>query len=342
MRPGLGPALVERGPGVRRLRPAKTPMTPRQVFADPDLIPVILLSLLLHLALLTVAILLAAHHRPRGNPQSPETGSVDMMFVTPPAQSGMKGERSPDQAGGTDSPKSSQSSNAQPEESEASAGAAKPTTEPPAAPPIPEAPADENYPKPTNETAPVNPASTEGGQGSRKTTKQAASRQSVKHEQHRQRAPSPFDSPMDLSFDQSSAPRRSRRGRSGGSGGPIDLSIGPMIQNGQLNAPFATRSTTKGVSDDYSADVDRWIRRHMYYPEEAARNGEEGPSSVHVVIDRQGRVRFVRLTNQSGSYELDASTTGMFHGAQLPPVPPDIPGDHFDLDVTINYILIRH
>ncbi|GBR04929.1 TonB periplasmic protein [Acetobacter oeni LMG 21952] len=318
-------------------------MTPRQVFADPDLIPVILLSLLLHLALLTVAILLAAHHRPRGNPQSPETGSVDMMFVTPPAQSGMKGERSPDMAGGTDSTKSSQSSNAQPEQSEASEGAAKPTTETPAAPPMPEASSDESYPNPTNETAPINPASTETGQGSKKTTKKSTSRQSVKHEEHKQRAPSPFDSPMDLSLDQSSAPRRARRhGRSGGSGGPIDLSIGPMIQNGQLNAPFATRSTTRGVSDDYSGEVDRWIRRHMYYPEEAAKNGEEGPSSVHVVIDRQGRVRFVRLTNQSGSYELDASTTGMFHGAQLPPVPPDIQGDHFDLDVTINYILIRH
>ncbi len=342
-RPGLGPTLVERMPGTRRLRPAKTPMTPRQVFADPDLIPVFLLSLILHLALLTLAILLAAHHRPRGNPQAPETGAVDMMFVTPPAQSGMKGERSPDQAGGTDSPKSSQSSNATPEKSEESEGAVKPTTDKPAAPPVPEAPSDEKYPEPTNETAPVNPASSNTGQGSRKTTKQSTSHQSVSHEQHRQRAPSPFDSPMDLSFDQSSAPRRSRRhGRSGGSGGPIDLSIGPMIQNGQLNAPFATRSSTRGVSDDYSAEVDRWIRHHMYYPEEAARNGEEGPSSVHVVIDRQGRVRFVRLTNQSGSYQLDASTTGMFQGAQLPPVPPDIAGDHFDLDVTINYILIRH
>lgn len=340
---GLRPALIERGPGYKRVRPAKTPMIPRQVFADPDLIAVILISGLVHIALLALAIYLAAHHRPRGSPDSPETGAVDMMFVTPPAQSGMRGERSDQQAGGTDSAKSSQSSNAEPQQAESAQGSANPVPETPAAPPVPQAPSEESFPQPTNETAPVNPTSNTTGRGTRATTKQSTNRQSVRREQQHQHAPSPFDSPMDLSLDQSSAPRRARRsGRSGGSGGPIDLSIGPMVQNGKLNAPFATRSTTRGVSDDYSADVDRWIRRHMYYPEEAARNGEEGPSSVHVVIDRQGRVRFVRLTNQSGSYQLDAATTGMFHGSQLPPVPPDIPGDHFDLDVTINYILIRH
>ncbi|NVN11800.1 energy transducer TonB, partial [Nguyenibacter vanlangensis] len=154
-------------------------------------------------------------------------------------------------------------------------------------------------------------------------------------------APSPFDSPMDLSFAPSPGPVRQRRGRAGGSGSPIDLSVGPMVRNGQLNAPYSTQTQIRGVSEDYGEEIDRWIRAHMYYPEEAARAGEEGPSSVHVVLDRSGRVKAVRLTGQSGSYYLDAATTGMFHGAELPPVPPDMTGDHFDIDLTINYILIR-
>ena len=342
-RAGLRPAFFPKAGAYRNIRPAKTPLSPRQVFADPDLLFILLFSALLHVVLLALMIYMALTHPPRGNPQASEMGSVDMMFVTPPAQSGMKGEHSNEAGGGNEAAQSSQSSATTPEESQSSAGAEHPTPETPAAPPIPEASSDESYPKPTNETAPINPASNKTGNGSRQTSKQATPRkQSVRRAQQHQRAPSPFDSLTDLSLDQSSAPRRPHKGRTGGTGGPIDLSLGPLVQNGKLNAPYATRSTVRGISDDYSSDVDRWIRRHMYYPEEAAQNGEEGPSSVHVVLDRSGHVRFVRLTNQSGSYLLDAATTGMFRDAQLPPVPPNIPGDHFDLDVTVNYILIRH
>lgn len=344
VRLGLRPGLFPRSGAYRDIRSAKTPMAPRQVFADPDILFVLLLSAFLHIALLGLAFYLAAQHQPRGNPQAAEEGTVDMMFVTPPAQSGMKGEHSDQQAGGSNAAQSSQSSDAQPENSEDSESSSKPTPETPAAPPIPQASSEDSYPQPTNETAPLNPATSKTGHASRRTTQQTAPhRQSVRQAQRHQRAPSPFDSLTDLSLDQSSAPIRPRRhGRTGGSGGPIDLSIGPLVQNGALNAPFATRSTVRGVSDDYSELVDRWIRRHMYYPEEAAQNGEEGPSSVHVIIDRSGHVRAVRLTNQSGSYLLDAATTGMFRNASLPPIPPSIPGDHFDLDVTVNYILIRH
>lgn len=341
---GLRPAFIAKTGAYRNLKSAKTPLSPRQVFADPDLLFIFLFSALLHALLLAFAIYMSLYHSPRGNPQATETGTVDMMFVTPPAESGMKGEHSDQQAGGTSATKSSQSSETQPEQSEAAEGTDRPTPETPAAPPMPEAPADESYPKPTNETAPVNPASNKAGKASRQTTKQSTPhKQTARQTQTRQRAPSPFDSMTDLSLDQSSAPPRPRHhGRTGGSGGPIDLSLGPLVQNGKLNTPFATRSTVRGVSDDYSEEVDRWIRRHMYYPEEAAQNGEEGPSSVHVVLDRSGNVRFVRLTNQSGSYLLDAATTGMFRNAHLPPIPPGITGDHFDLDVTVNYILIRH
>lgn len=154
----------------------------------------------------------------------------------------------------------------------------------------------------------------------------------------------PFAHPMTLSFNAPPAPpsSSSHRGRRRGRGGPIDMSLGPLSLNGQINAPYHTRTMVKGVSSDYGAELDNWIRAHMFYPEDAANNGEEGPSSVHVVIDRSGRVKSVRLTGQSGSYSLDAATSGMFQGAKLPPVPPDMSGDHFDIDVTINYILIRH
>ena len=152
---------------------------------------------------------------------------------------------------------------------------------------------------------------------------------------------SPLSHPMDLSFSQAPVPPRARRGRPGGSGAPVDLSLGPMVQGGKLLTPYASTSSIKGVSDDYADEIGAWIRRHMYYPEEAAKRGEDGPSHVHVVLDRQGRVTSVHLVNSSGSVLLDDATQGMFRNAKLPPVPPDMSGNNFDVDLTIDYILLR-
>ncbi|TLU71928.1 TonB family protein [Lichenicoccus roseus] len=156
------------------------------------------------------------------------------------------------------------------------------------------------------------------------------------------RSTSPFSHPMDLSFAPPTRAFQRHSGRRAGSGAPIDMSLGPLVQNGRLNTPYASTSSIKGVSDDYADEIGDWIRRHMYYPEEAAQKGEDGPSHVHVVLDRQGKVSSVSLVSSSGSYLLDAATTGMFRNAKLPPVPPDMSGDHFDVDLTIDYILIRH
>ena len=155
------------------------------------------------------------------------------------------------------------------------------------------------------------------------------------------RSASPFANPMNLSFSQAPSHARTRAGRRSGSNGPMDLSLGPLVQNGRLLTPYASTSSIKGVSSDYGDEIGAWIRRHMYYPEDAAKRGEDGPSHVHVVLDRQGRVKSVRLVDSSGSYSLDDATQGMFRNAQLPPVPPDMAGEHFDVDLTIDYILLR-
>ena len=152
---------------------------------------------------------------------------------------------------------------------------------------------------------------------------------------------SPFSHPQDFSFEQGEpGPQRYRSGRVSGSHAPVDLSLGPLVKNGRLNTPFATVGI-KGVSDDYEAEIDAWIRRHLYYPPDAAQRGEDGPSHVHVVLDRSGHVKGVSLVTSSGSYALDDATMGMFRNAHLPQVPPDMVGDHFDIDLTVNYVLIR-
>jgi TonB family protein len=194
----------------------------------------------------------------------------------------------------------------------------------PAAPAVPEMPALPEFPSPEALPKPAPPKAEP-----RKAPVQRAP----------QRSTSPFAHPMNLSL--TPTPPRARRGRPAGSGAPVDLSLGPLVRNGKLTTPYASASGIKGVSDDYAEEIGAWIRRHMYYPEEAAKRGEDGPSHVHVVLDRQGHVKSVRLVTSSGSYALDDATEGMFRNATLPPVPPDMSGDHFDVDLTIDYILLR-
>lgn len=244
-----------------------------------------------------------------GRPQ--EQAPVDMVYEKP-GTSGMAGPSSPEEAASP--PPAKPLPDLRPP-------APLPPAEPPPVPetvPLPELQVPEPLPKPLPpppQPAPVRPQA--------------------------QRSSSPLSHPMDLSFPQARTPPRARRGRASGSAAPMDLSLGPMVQGGKLLTPYASTSTIKGVSDDYGDEIGAWIRRHMYYPEEAARKGEDGPSHVHVVLDRQGRVKSIRLVDSSGSLLLDDATQGMFRNAQLPPVPPDMSGNSFDVDLTIDYILIR-
>jgi len=330
--------------GYRRLKPTTAGLMKPQVIEDSGIATVLAASVALHAMLLALIALESARHA-HGTPQGQQQPQVEMMFDAPPAKSGMAGPHT-DNPGGQTNPVQTQNPSAQQraesEEKESAQSAesrptpATPTPEAPTAPPIPQAPSAE-LPAPTPEVSHVTPGTAPSG---RNTTAHTHAQHHAAHRSHSS-SNNPFANPMNLSFGEAPAPTRQRRGRYGGSGAPIDMSLGPLVTNGQLNAPYTTHNSIRGVSEDYGSEIDRWIRSHMYYPEDAIHNGEDGPSSVHVVLDRSGHVKTVRLTGQSGSYSLDAATTGMFQNAKLPPVPPDMKGDHFDIDLTINYILIR-
>lgn len=324
------------------LKPAGTSLIRPQVLEDPGVITVLVVSAVAHALLLGLLIYEGARHA-RGLPQGIDQPQVEMMFA-PPSRSGMAGPHE-DKPGGEEKPSESHDAPSasspdkeqeqQSDEEESVPTPAPPTPTPPASPPIPDGPSTE-IPK-TRTDRPVSPGIAKSGT---KSQTHAHSHRSSRRPTAKQ-SDNPFANMTTLDFGEAPSTPRRQRGRRGGSGAPIDMSLGPLSTNGQINAPFMTRNSIRGVSDDYGSEIDRWIRAHLYYPEDAIKNGEDGPSSVHVVLDRNGRVKSVRLTGQSGSYSLDAATTGMFQGAQLPPVPPDMKGDHFDIDLTINYILIR-
>ncbi|WP_050798318.1 energy transducer TonB [Commensalibacter intestini] len=169
-----------------------------------------------------------------------------------------------------------------------------------------------------------------------------------RQQQHRQQptpeqSNNPFANMQTLDFSENPNKSRRRAARNRlpqGSRSSIDMSTGPLVKNGKINVPYAAKINIKGVSDDYAEAISTWVYKHMYYPIEAAQRGEDGSPSVKVSLNRNGYVLSVTLTNSSGSDALDAAITGMFRNARLPNIPPDLP-DHFELNLTINYLLLR-
>lgn len=294
-----------------------------QVFADSGMVGPFVGSLVAHGLL--IGLLLWRPDSLQGSPQASEAPQVEMVF-TPAENHSTRQPTVKEQGGGAEAP---------PPPSPTPESATKSVVPTPTAPaatqaevsPTGELPDTQSQPRPVT---PATPRQTHHARPS------PTHRQYAHHQDN-----NPLAHPQDWSFNAPPVPHARHRGRRGGAGGPIDLSIGPLSLNGQINAPYKTHSSVRGVSSDYGAEVDRWIHQHLFYPEDAAENGEQGPSAVHVAIDRSGRVLRVYTTHGSGYYSIDTALTGMFRGAQLPPVPPDMTGDHFDLDVTVNYILLN-
>lgn len=316
------------------VRGTSTPLIRKDVYADPTLGPVFTASALAHFILLAALLYQATHHGQTGSPQASQSSSVEMVFSQPTPSTGMVGPHSPDAGGGNAAPQAAPPPPAE-QQPDTQTAPPEPSEATPDVPPLPQS--DDGLPKPRPTPQKTRPTE------HKPTAKQ--SNHAVQHPRATQQLPKNLQSllqhPMDYSFNEAPAPRRTLRGRPGGSSAPLDLSIGPMVENGQLNAHYASRTSVHGVSSDYGAEIDAWIQRHLYYPPDAAARGEEGSTSVHVILDRSGHV-FKVFETGSSTEALDASTIGMFQGAQLPPVPPDMKDKYINFDVTVNYILIRN
>jgi TonB family protein len=161
-------------------------------------------------------------------------------------------------------------------------------------------------------------------------------------EPHRSTA---FPTPMDLSFNTASADP-APRGTHGGGG------IDTTLDKATLNSRGATPSDPDAaesmihvrgahVGKDWIALLHEWWEAHAYYPDQAVRRLEDGTVQIHLHVDRWGHVRLVELTSTSGSQWLDAGALAVFRNATLPPFPLSTPENDADIDLTIDYILVR-
>jgi protein TonB len=152
--------------------------------------------------------------------------------------------------------------------------------------------------------------------------------------------------PMDTALGTGDLPSTARHAFRGTSA--VDLSLGRRARE-SVGAPPRDTNAESGdivvrgahVGKDWEELLHEWWLQHGYYPDEAARRGEDGTVAIHVRVDRYGHVQLVELERTSGSQWLDMGAQATFRGALLPPFPPSTPEPVADLDITIRYILIR-
>ncbi len=119
----------------------------------------------------------------------------------------------------------------------------------------------------------------------------------------------------------------------------LDLSFAPTLRGGggepgmQVSAP--------GAGANWMAAFDAWWARHGHYPHEAAAEGQEGTVRLHMLVNPDGTVRGLQLTSRSGSIWLDQGALATFRGAPLPPLTAPAKDGPLDLNLTINYHLLR-
>jgi len=95
------------------------------------------------------------------------------------------------------------------------------------------------------------------------------------------------------------------------------------------------------VSDDWKEQLYQWWLEHSFYPDEAVRRQQHGTVKLLVRIDHAGHVRMVQLENPSGSQWLDAGAQAVFRGQTVPALPASTTEQDKDIDITIDYVLVR-
>ena len=117
----------------------------------------------------------------------------------------------------------------------------------------------------------------------------------------------------------------------------LDFSLAPRV-GATDNTPFA-RVAGAHVGPDWRNLLSAWVRKHAYYPEQAAMAGEDGNVMVRVSANPDGHVTSVELESRSGSQWLDMALVALFRDANLPSLYPET--EPITFDFLMHYILIR-
>ena len=119
----------------------------------------------------------------------------------------------------------------------------------------------------------------------------------------------------------------------------VDLSMGPVIEGGQLR-DAVPHIASAGADGDYMELLSEYVETHKYYPEQAGRNGEQGTATIKALIARDGTVKDVHLEQSSESRMLDLALLSMFRDKHLPPFPDDMKENEREFTITMTYEIV--
>ena len=97
-----------------------------------------------------------------------------------------------------------------------------------------------------------------------------------------------------------------------------------------------------GIEADYATILLAWLERHKKYPHAARTRRQEGVARLMIAIGRNGEVLEGRIEQSTGHPLLDRATLDMLARAEpLPPLPPAIAGERFDVVVPVHFVFRR-
>lgn len=119
---------------------------------------------------------------------------------------------------------------------------------------------------------------------------------------------------------------------------PSDVSS-TKAQTRSSGSPSAGR-TSRNAEAAYLAELQRAIARHQQFPSEARRKRQTGVTTLSFVVQRDGRIRQVRVTKSSGNASLDeAAMTAMQRLSRFKPIPAVIDRQEWPMRVPIRFDL---
>lgn len=93
------------------------------------------------------------------------------------------------------------------------------------------------------------------------------------------------------------------------------------------------------VRRNYLFNLNRWWQnRPPEYPEELRRAGIQGRAAVLIIIDRQGNITDVSISESSGNAKLDAAAiTAVRARSPLPQPPPTLPYESQEMELSVDW-----